>query len=91
MRNEVEPNSTNVTSLMDYNSPSNYYTCPSDGYVYINSWGTNSATIYTVGGFGINFSPNQQTTFFCKKGCRLYCTVTGTSAINVLFFKCLSV
>ena len=76
---------------MNYNSPDNYFTCPCDGYLRVNSWSTNSATIYTVHGFDYIAPATQQSCLFLKKGCRVYCIVTGTAAIQIHFFACKSI
>lgn len=86
----IEPSSSGV-SLTSYNSSSKYYTCPNDGYVRVNSWGSYGATIYTVKGFNVACNAGQQTAVFFKKGARIYVAYDSTTSLQIHFFACATI
>ena len=81
--------SNGAIPIENYNSKTNYFTCPSDGYIFVNSWGGHYATIHTVSGFKHITQSGQQTVIFVKKGCRIYLTLTGQETLQVHFIPCI--
>ena len=81
---KCEP-SYNMADIMSYTSQDNFYTCKSDGYVFVNSWGNYGCIMHTVNGFHTSFYKGESRSLFVKRGCRIYFEYESINSLQIFF------
>lgn len=76
--------------IKQYNSSSNQFTCPYDGYIQINDWGGNRIEAVLVAdnvSASLSFNVTNGTReVFVKKGQKVYFNYTSTSSMMCMYF-----
>jgi len=78
-------------AIFDYNSTSNMYRAPSDGYVFANSWGSQTCSVNLCDSSGVIYITKSMNTapfvdaLFVKKGTYIYVTYTSTNSLQIFF------